>query len=305
MKDATLDLLSCPMCHQLLHVVHRRTVDEAGRLRDGLLACRICTRRYPVMEWIPRLVPPEQLSEAERLGVDAMGLGPDLETVADPAADPTWRIQEIERRARAKLLPAGLSARRLRRAEEQFVRALEPSLEEADFFRAALSRLAPGAGFIADLGDGQGRSVTGAPAVLFESDSAWAELARLRDPGTAVVRADPLRLPLADGAADFIAGLWTSDLPANEKAFIRELARVSRAGVFAGHSPRLLAGRRMMRGLKNLGCSVANEVGEFPLRPARRIRGLSTLRGGGMVCLSYRRTDKPAPAGMESPRSSA
>lgn len=63
MNPRLLELIACPVCRTGLRVIEPSPIGEA----DAVLECESCSRRYPVVNGIPRLLPPE-LASASELG---------------------------------------------------------------------------------------------------------------------------------------------------------------------------------------------------------------------------------------------
>ena len=57
MKRDLMDILACPVCKGKLEL----TVDEANQeeIVTGSLYCPQCDHRYPIVDTIPNLLPPE------------------------------------------------------------------------------------------------------------------------------------------------------------------------------------------------------------------------------------------------------
>lgn len=57
MKKELMDILACPVCKGPLEL----EVDEeaGGDVVTGTLYCRACPERYPIIDSIPNLLPPE------------------------------------------------------------------------------------------------------------------------------------------------------------------------------------------------------------------------------------------------------
>jgi uncharacterized protein YbaR (Trm112 family) len=57
MKRELMDILACPLCKGLLEL----TVDEEDEkeIIAGSLYCKKCAQRYPIVDAIPNLLPPE------------------------------------------------------------------------------------------------------------------------------------------------------------------------------------------------------------------------------------------------------
>ena len=58
MKKELMDILACPMCKGKLEL----SVEEenAEEIVAGSLYCRKCSERYPIVDTIPNLLPPDQ-----------------------------------------------------------------------------------------------------------------------------------------------------------------------------------------------------------------------------------------------------
>jgi len=58
MKRELMDILACPVCKGELEL----NVEEenAEEIVNGSLYCRKCDERYPIVDTIPNLLPPDQ-----------------------------------------------------------------------------------------------------------------------------------------------------------------------------------------------------------------------------------------------------
>ncbi|MBA7617536.1 hypothetical protein ES703_24851 [subsurface metagenome] len=58
MKKELMEILACPVCKGELEL----TVEEENEkeIVSGSLYCRKCDERYPIVDTIPNLLPPEQ-----------------------------------------------------------------------------------------------------------------------------------------------------------------------------------------------------------------------------------------------------
>jgi uncharacterized protein len=58
MKKELVEILACPVCKSKLEL----TVSEENKKEvvSGNLYCRKCNHRYPIVETIPNLLPPEE-----------------------------------------------------------------------------------------------------------------------------------------------------------------------------------------------------------------------------------------------------
>src|SRR5262245_4556802 len=109
MKRSELASLCCPVCHGRLDCasVHRQT--ESEDIRDGVLACAGCGERYPVLDWIARLVAPESRDDAER-SLLQRDPGPLPQVVPSGNLDPDERRAAMEEKVREKIFGAGVPA---------------------------------------------------------------------------------------------------------------------------------------------------------------------------------------------------
>ena len=58
MKRELMDILVCPVCKGELELDVEE--EEEGDIVTGILYCRACDTGYPILDSIPRLLPPEQ-----------------------------------------------------------------------------------------------------------------------------------------------------------------------------------------------------------------------------------------------------
>ncbi|MFH1381773.1 MAG: methytransferase partner Trm112 [Chloroflexota bacterium] len=58
MKRELMEILACPVCKGELEL----TVEEENEkeIVTGSLYCRKCNQRYPILDTIPNMLPPEQ-----------------------------------------------------------------------------------------------------------------------------------------------------------------------------------------------------------------------------------------------------
>jgi uncharacterized protein YbaR (Trm112 family) len=54
MKRSLMDILACPVDHGELELVVGREEEE---IIEGELVCKVCGRRYPIVDSIPDLIP--------------------------------------------------------------------------------------------------------------------------------------------------------------------------------------------------------------------------------------------------------
>ncbi len=57
MKRELMDILACPVCKGALELSVE--VEEGGEVITGSLYCPKCNHRYPIVDAIPHLLPPE------------------------------------------------------------------------------------------------------------------------------------------------------------------------------------------------------------------------------------------------------
>jgi uncharacterized protein YbaR (Trm112 family) len=57
MKKELVKILACPVCKGELELTVEK--EEKGEVVGGALLCRKCDERYPVVDAIPNLMPPQ------------------------------------------------------------------------------------------------------------------------------------------------------------------------------------------------------------------------------------------------------
>ncbi|MCK4413452.1 MAG: methyltransferase domain-containing protein [Candidatus Eisenbacteria sp.] len=240
MRPETLSLLRCPACHGNLDVARRHALGRTGRLCAGILACRACDRRYPVIDWIPRLLPHESLTPAERAELAASPERDEPQTVSEEQLAPDELRRLLETRVRSKLLHPGMPPKLRARAERDVAYRVEHTGEKGKFVRTAEPYLTQRPERILDLGGGQGGTLTAfrqryrpTTAMLLDLDPDWVEIARWRDPETEVIRADATRAPLADGAIDLLVSTATLEHLPDWRGALAEIVRISREGLLS------------------------------------------------------------------------
>lgn len=237
MKPSELTLLRCPVCRGRLDwaAVHGRA--ETGEVCDGVLACAGCAERYPVLDWLARLVAPGQLQETERavLARDA-GPAPRIVPLEDP--DPDARRAALEKKARAIIYGGGVAHGEEALARRDCEYRVQHTEETTKFVRTAAPLVRGPLDTIVDVGGGQGGTLSAfrealrpAHAFLVDLDAQWLEVARLRDRATEVVRGDATRLPFADGSVDLLVTTATLEHIPDWRAALREFLRVARQGL--------------------------------------------------------------------------
>jgi uncharacterized protein len=58
MKKELMDILACPVCKGELKLTI--TEENKKEIVSGILYCPKCNHRYPIVETIPNLLPPEE-----------------------------------------------------------------------------------------------------------------------------------------------------------------------------------------------------------------------------------------------------
>jgi uncharacterized protein YbaR (Trm112 family) len=58
MKKELMDILACPVCKGKLEL--KAEEEKGAEVVAGSLYCRKCDVRYPIVDAIPNLLPPEQ-----------------------------------------------------------------------------------------------------------------------------------------------------------------------------------------------------------------------------------------------------
>jgi uncharacterized protein YbaR (Trm112 family) len=233
-RPSLLEILRCPLCHERLEVLERRAQTDAGRLRDGLLGCRACGARYPVLRWIPRLLPAAELTAGEREAAIVTDRPAATRIVEEPH-DREAAEREITRLTREKILYTELPPRLRERAERNLDYLLHHTEEKRKFVDTARPHARGTLRVIADLGGGQGGTLKSFReeyrpeiSLLVDIDPGWVEVAVLREPENEVVRADGTRLPLADQAIDLLVTTAALEHIADWRGALREMARTSR-----------------------------------------------------------------------------
>ena len=57
MKRELMDILACPVCKGELELTMEK--ENGQEIVTGFLYCRRCDQRYPIVDTIPNLLPPE------------------------------------------------------------------------------------------------------------------------------------------------------------------------------------------------------------------------------------------------------
>ena len=196
MRPETLKIIRCVVCAAPLQVAARRAVSPEGRLRDGLLRCRDCGALYPIVGWVPRLLPEAELTAEERVHLESMRrtevmanenatatvggtagapasarasgpVGPAAPSIpVVPRLAPEERLSEselrakMEERVRAKLVFDDAPEKLRRRAELDVAYRVYHTEDKGKFIRTARAHLTRPPRRILDVGGGQGGGLT-------------------------------------------------------------------------------------------------------------------------------------------------
>jgi len=238
MKPETLSVLRCPVCRDHLQVTAVKAVTRDNRLRDGIIQCMGCRQSFPVLNWVPRLLPALTLDEHRAL--EAMNLQSNATpcVVEEERLDAAALQQHLEERIRAKMNPSALPDKLRARQERDVDYRLRHNREKEKFIRTADAYLGYTPSRILDVGGGQGGVLTAFDkyykpemAVLLDIDPDWVEMAWLLDPDTDVIRADATRMPFTDGCMDFVFSSATLEHIEDWKSAVHEMVRVGNQGL--------------------------------------------------------------------------
>lgn len=61
MKYELLEILACPICKEKLMLT--TFLEEEGKICEGILECKKCQRKYPIIDEIPHMLPDEDYSK--------------------------------------------------------------------------------------------------------------------------------------------------------------------------------------------------------------------------------------------------
>jgi SAM-dependent methyltransferase/uncharacterized protein YbaR (Trm112 family) len=242
MKIETLELLQCPGCTGQLEVAQRLEHSAAGAIKRGVLGCASCAARYPILDWIPRILPPSQLTppEVETVSAAAARSPADPQVVKEERLSPEEFRSVVEARVRARE-PQDFSSDKMRdRFERDVAYLVEHTEEKGKFVRTAATYLGRHPRRIVEIGGGQGGTLSAfrehyrpGTALAVDLDPTWVELARLRDPDTEIVRGDATRLPLRDGCMDFLCSVAMLEHVPDWRSAVSEMLRVSGEGLLS------------------------------------------------------------------------
>jgi uncharacterized protein YbaR (Trm112 family) len=240
MKPETLVVLRCPVCRDHLQVTVVKAVTRNHRLRDGIIQCAGCKQSFPVLNWVPRLLLYQALTEDEHRALESMNLQTNVTpcVVEEERYDAATLHQHLEEKIRTKMNPSALPDKLRARQEQDVDYRLRHNKEKEKFIRTANAYLSYAPSRILDVGGGQGGVLTAFDkyykpemAVLLDIDPDWVEMAWLLDPDTDVIRADATRMPLADGCMDFVFSSATLEHIEDWKSAVHEMVRVGYQGL--------------------------------------------------------------------------
>ena len=64
MKTNLMDILQCIYCKERGELELQTSENrESGVVSDGVILCKVCGRRYPIIDGIPRFLPDELVSD--------------------------------------------------------------------------------------------------------------------------------------------------------------------------------------------------------------------------------------------------
>ncbi len=240
MKPKTLSILICPICRGRLQVTVVKAVTRDDRLRDGIIQCVGCRQHFPVLNWVPRLLPYPALTGDEQWALEEMNrLGNTAPRVVEEERLGDAELQQLmEERNRPQVNPSDLPDKLRKRLERDIDYRLHHVMEKEKFIRTARAYLDDIPSRILDVGGGRGGALTAFDkcfkpelAILLDIDPDCVEVAWLLDPDTDVIRADATSIPLADNCMDFIFSSATLEHIEDWKGAIHEMVRVGKRGL--------------------------------------------------------------------------
>ena len=249
MREWLLDFIVCPACRGMLALrpakLHLRRDSDDRRIEQGILSCAACKHHYPVIGAIPRLVPPEQLTDQERAAAERLARHkgpPEEETVSLLSEEEVrQRLERMERSRQQQLF--GDNAYHRSRLKIRIAWAVEYAGKRTKHVRTVWPCLEQPITSIVEVGGGTGgylssfAAETGAQrGVLIEIQETPCEMALLRNPDTEVIRADAHALPFPDGAFDLVISSMVLEHLADWRRGALEMARVGRQS-YISYSP--------------------------------------------------------------------
>lgn len=235
-----LSVLRCPVCRNRLQRTVVKAVTRNDRLRDGILRCVGCRESFPVLNWVPRLLSSDALTEEEHRALEEMSLpGRTIPCVVEEERlDAAALQQHLEEKIRPELNLSDLPDNLRERLERDIDYRLHHNKEKEKFIRTAQAYLDYTPSRILDVGGSRGGALTAFDkhfkpemALLLDIDPDCVEVAWLLDPDTDVIRADATRMPLADSCIDFVFSSATLEHIKDWKSAVHEMARVGKQGL--------------------------------------------------------------------------
>lgn len=235
MDLALLSHLACPACrgaielHSAFTIVKR--VGGTERISEGLVRCQKCGQFFPVMDEMPRMLPPESMSDEEK---GFLRNPPRFKKELPPVV-----LSEAERRAMIQEIVGSrfdLSTVASRSLRERIVHNIDYQVEKTEkkekVFFTIYPFLQKMPAVIADIGGGQGGLITclrrflgPAVSIVLDRDPCWIKVARLRDPEVVAIRGDATCLPFRERSIDLMVSMSTLEhIPRWDRA-VREMVR--------------------------------------------------------------------------------
>tara|TARA_B100001123_G_C15316706_1_gene1026366 strand:- start:289 stop:477 length:189 start_codon:yes stop_codon:yes gene_type:complete len=59
LKPELIDILACPICKKRLDLSIDKTNTDTDEIIEGTLSCSGCNEKYPIIDTIPNLLPPD------------------------------------------------------------------------------------------------------------------------------------------------------------------------------------------------------------------------------------------------------
>ncbi|MCK4282762.1 MAG: methyltransferase domain-containing protein [Candidatus Brocadiae bacterium] len=249
MKDELLGFLCCPACRADLELRKARVWTGSGNgdgqeeVAEGVLGCTGCGRAYPVLDGIPRLCEHLWEEEVRALGrfrrVGRVATEPRPET---PRADVYVRIEELVRR---KLqLPDNASRYLEERVENDVYFRVRGCERQEKYVNTLRLHCDAQIRSVLDVGGGQGglmkclgEHLRPSVSVLLDRDLSWLDVARLRNPGAEVVRADAAALPFKRSSMDLVISQSLLEHVEDHDKALAEMCEVARETLFVCFGP--------------------------------------------------------------------
>ena len=239
-------LLSCPECKgdiDMSKTIEKIKQNNFEFIKSGILTCRNCGARYPIIERIPRLLKGnyQTLREKEKLKeYNNLNLTKPKSTYS-PAIDGNEKYEVIEKMVVQKLKPERIKSKKLKkRLRHDIEYRVYYSAKKEKFVKTCIPYMTHKPEVVVDVGGGQGGTIScfrrhfnPKISILLDLDITWAKIALIRDPITNVIRGDAANMPLKDQSADLLITTATLEHIKDWKNVIKELARVSKNALVA------------------------------------------------------------------------